>query len=110
MKLSMNRTLQLSHSEGDLNSFSVIVRQKDSVSSCKTVHILRPFARLTNKNPPSKVLHIKNKQRSGMQSIEQEPKVSNSIFPSRIKKRIAKPVHTVNTFYEEIVVVFGMLF
>ena len=86
LELSMDRSLQLKHNEMDLGSFWITAQHEYPDISTRAIHVLLPFATTyLCESAFSSLTLIKNKQRSRLESVEQELRVYLSGILPRIK-------------------------
>ena len=90
LELSMNRSLKLKNNESDFSSFWISIRDEYLDISQQAINILLPFATtFLCKSAFSSLTLIKNKQRSELESVEQELSVLVRHSP-RIKSICAR--------------------
>ena len=86
VELSMDRSLQPKHNEMDLDNFWISVRHEYLQLFQQAIHILLPFVTTyLCESAFSSLTSIKNKQRSGLKSVEHELRVCLSDIQPRIK-------------------------
>ena len=86
LELSMDRSLQLKHDEMDLGNFWISVRHEFPQRFQQAIHVLLPFVTpYLCESAFSSLTSIKNKQRSGLKSVEHELRVCLSDIQPRIK-------------------------
>ena len=78
--------MQLKHNEMDLGSFWITAQREYPDILTKAIHVLLPFATTyLYESTFSSLILIKNNQRSGLESVEQELRVCLPGIQPRIK-------------------------